>query len=325
MIPAFIKKIFDKRDSRMSDSRKQSDRLSPYKSAYRLKSIGDFRSQLAQDSLNPNLHHQFAEQCSLQGKTTLAYAELKTALALGLNPEKIKRLESDVSSRLPNKEEMNHNQYFRFYTLSSAIRSLSHRKHVSVLDVGGGQGQLAQFIPEASYILAEPTVNGISGMDLPFADKSIDYVVACHVLEHIPSNSRDQFLDHLLSKAKKSLIFLNPFYVEKTFVEERLKLILEITDADWAREHLECTLPKIEMIQKYASIRGLECNIQPNGTLTTSMAMVFVDYFAHKKGFSKDLKKVNRFLNLRYSDILNFEKYPNAYLVILTHPKDKKN
>ena len=75
------------------------------------------------------------------------------------------------------------------------------------------------------------------------------------------------------------------------------------------------------MIQKYATKRGLECSIQPNGTLTTSMAMVLVDYFAKKAGLTEELRKVNRFFNLRYSDILNFEKYPNAYLVIITYPK----
>lgn len=278
-----------------------------------------------QDPMNPKLHCRFAEQCLLLGQTSLAYAELKTALALGMNPKEIYRLESDISSRLPKKEEMDHNQYFRFYTLSSAVRRMSNHNHVSVLDVGGGQGQLAQFIAEASYFLADPTANGISGMDLPFADKSIDYVVACHVLEHIPYSSRDQFLDHLLSKAKSGLILLNPFYDEKTFVDERLKLFIEITDADWAREHLACTLPRIEMIKKYAIIRGLNCNIQPNGTLTTSMTTVLVDYFARKAGLTEDLKKVNRFLNLRYSDILNFEKYPNAYLVFLTYPENQKN
>jgi 2-polyprenyl-3-methyl-5-hydroxy-6-metoxy-1,4-benzoquinol methylase len=57
---------------------------------------------------------------------------------------------------------------------------------IKVLDVGGGHGQLASFLPEASYCLAEPSVNGISGADLPFADRSFDYVVSCHVLEQIP-------------------------------------------------------------------------------------------------------------------------------------------
>ncbi|MFC1881329.1 methyltransferase domain-containing protein [Thermodesulfobacteriota bacterium] len=303
----------------MREFQKQSAYRSLFLSAASAKPNNACRAQLAQDPLNPKLHCQFAEQCSRLGKNSLAWAELKTALALGINPKAIEQLANDISSRLPKKEEMDHNQYFRFYTLSSAIRSMTHRNPVSLLDIGGGQGQLAQFIPEASYILAEPTENGISGMNLPFVDGSIDYVVACHVLEHIPSNSRDVFLDHLLSKAKMGLVLLNPFYNEKTYVDERLRLFIEITGADWAKEHLECSLPKIEMIQKYATIRGLECNIKPNGILAASMLMVFVSYFAHKAGLKDDLKKVNRFLNQRYSDILCQEKFPNAHLVILTH------
>jgi len=275
--------------------------------------------------MNPQFHFQFAKQCSQQGKAALAYAELKTALSLGLNLAEFKLLENEVISKLPNKEEMNHNQYFRFYSLSSAIKERNHPNQISVLDVGGGDGHLAQFIPEASYVLAEPSVNGISGMDLPFADKSFDYVIACHVLEHIPQSTRNQFLDQLLSKAKIGLILLNPFYIEKTLVDERLRLFIEITGADWARQHSECTLPRIEMIKNYSNIRGLECNIQPNGTLTTSMTMVFVDYFARKAGLTQDLKKVNRFLNLHYSNILNNDNFPNAYLVTLTYPEKKKS
>jgi len=325
MIQALTKKLFGKYSHRIREFKKQIAHRPLSLSKYSGMIINDWRSQLAQDPMNPQLHCQFAERCLLQGQISLAYAEIKTALALGMNSKEVCRLERDIRSRLPNKEEMDHNQYFRFYTLSSVIRKLSNHNRVSVLDVGGGQGQLAQFITEASYFLAEPTVNGISGIDLPYADKSIDYVVACHVLEHIPYSSRDQFLDHLLSKAKSGLILLNPFYDEKTFVDERLKLFIEITDADWAREHLSCTLPKIEMIKEYASIRGLKCSIQPNGTLTTSMTTVFVDHFARKAGLTENLKKVNRFLNLRYSDILNCGKYPNGYLVVLTYTEYQKN
>ena len=318
MMQAVINKIFGKRGSRTSEPQKQNSKTSLFRSGCLAKSDSDFRSQLTEEPMNFQLHYQFAEHCLQHGNATLAYAELKTALALGMNHDEIKRLESDIYSSLPAKENMDHNQYFRFHSLSSAVRKLSNGNHVSVVDVGGGQGQLAQFIPEASYFLAEPKVNGISGGNLPFLDKSIDYVIACHVLEHIPPAGRDQFLDHLLAKAKYGLILLNPFEHEKISAEERLKLFIEITGADWAIEHLECTLPKIERIKKYARLRGLVCNIQPNGTLTTSMAMVFVDYFANKAGLTDDLAKVNRFLNMRYADILNFDQHPNAYLVMLS-------
>ena len=110
-----------------------------------------------------------------------------------------------------------------------------------MLDVGGGEGLLAQFLDEAKfeYCLAEPTVNGISGIALPFAPKSFDIVVSCHVLEHIPIDDRVVFLDNLVNQARKAVVFLNPFEVPKTHVTERLKLLISITGADWAKEHLD--------------------------------------------------------------------------------------
>ena len=62
---------------------------------------------------------------------------------------------------------MNHNRYFRFETLSRKVQELAGGETVSVLDVGGGDGELAQFLPQVGYFLAEPGVNGISGESLP--------------------------------------------------------------------------------------------------------------------------------------------------------------
>lgn len=278
-----------------------------------------YTTQLAQDPLNADLHFQFGIYCSQLGNYTLAYAELKTAAFLGMNSEEIMRHLNNITQSISKTEDMNHNQYFRFDTLASVIRPLVNQSNISVLDVGGGQGRLAQFIPGASYCLAEPTVNGISGTDLPFKNKSFDYVVACHVLEHIPPDDRELFLDQLLSKAKFGLILLNPFYQEKINVDERLKLFIEITQADWAKEHLECSLPKLEMIQDYAQKRGLTYDIKPNGTLTTTMALEFMNYFASKAGCLEELRKLNRFFNVQLSDIMDSKVYPNAFLIILTN------
>ena len=60
---------------------------------------------------------------------------------------------------------------------------------------------LASFIPDASYCLVDPSTNGISGVNLPFSNGTFDYVVSCHVLEHIPSGDRNTFLDQLLLKS----------------------------------------------------------------------------------------------------------------------------
>ena len=235
---------------------------------------------------NPDLHLQYDIEASKFGKPYLAYAELKTAEFLGAEPQRIEEYRDSLRAAIPELKTMNHNQYFRFACLAAEIQTRAGRPGVSILDVGGGEGQLASFLPEISYCLAEPMVNGISGIDLPFLDRSFDYVVSCHVLEHIPVHEREIFMDQLLSKARYGVILLNPFQIDETLVEERLKLIIDITGADWAKEHLECSLPRVQDIEEFAARRGLQISVKPNGTMTTSLAFLFVDYFAARSGRS---------------------------------------
>ena len=282
---------------------------------------GGFVNKISMEPLNAALHLQYAVYALKRSRPYLALAELKTAEYLGASDGEIQKYRNTIIASMPQPEILDHNQYFRFKTLSSELNSRSDERDYSVLDVGGGQGQLASFIPEASYCLAEPGVNGISGTNLPFPDRSFDYVVSCHVLEHIPVENRKLFLDQLLSKSRYGLILLNPFHVEGSHVEDRLELVIDVTGAAWAKEHLECTLPHLEYIKQYAKEKKLEVNIRPNGTLTTTMALVFVDYFARKSWSKPDLDKINKFFNMKFGDILDSENYPTGYLVYLGWPE----
>lgn len=269
---------------------------------------------ISKDPLNANLHIELAKNCLKNNNYYLALSEFKTAEYLGSVNDKIQEYKDQALSKLPDPETMNHNQYFRFKTLADELNRKCNGKPYSVLDVGGGMGELATFIPEASYCLVEPDVNGISGTALPFEDKAFDFVVSCHVLEHIPIEERNLFLDQLISKSKKGLILLNPFYVEGLNVD---KIAYDVTGAEWAKEHLECTLPYIEDIEKYAVLNNLQLEIKPNGTLTTTLALVFMDYFQSKAGLLTDYWQVNTFFNNINQHVLNNEKYPTAYLVYL--------
>lgn len=279
-----------------------------------------FIYEISRSPLNASLHMDYAIHAINTNRPYLALAEMKTAAFLDPSNLKIKNHISLMIPSMPNLEIMDHNQYYRFKSLSSELNDRSNTANYSVLDVGGGVGQLAAFIPEASYCLAEPKVNGISGTDLPFKDQSFDFVVSCHVLEHIPIESRKVFLDQLISKSKIGLILLNPFHISGSHEVERLNLILDVTGADWAKEHLECTLPTIDFVEGFAKERNLEVSIKPNGVLTTTLAFVFAAYFSNKSNSKSDLEKINQinqFYNVKFYDILKSDNYPTGYLIYL--------
>lgn len=280
----------------------------------------DLLRLLADRPLDPNLHLEYAAAMLNANSPYLALAELNTARFLGAASNDIAQLDRQLRASLPDPLLMNHNQYYRLISLASEVQRIGGHGSLSVLDVGGGDGRLAAFLPDAAYCLAEPTTNGISGLDLPFDDGAFDYVVSCHVLEHVPPEERSAFLDQLLSKSRRGLVMLNPFQVEGTHVDSRLRLIIEITGAQWAKEHLDCGLPTLEDVARYAESRKLTYTVKPNGALATALAFVFMDHFAAMAGNYDQWMKVNAFFNKELIKSLDSSEYPNAYLVTLERP-----
>lgn len=289
---------------------------------------------LMEDSLNSELHFLFGLSHLLIGNLYIANAELRTAKTLGYDAQVISEQISIVFQQFglnykPGKrgsyeicqnyfmENIDHNQYFRIKTLADYICAIKKSENISVLDIGGGEGKLAFFLPDNDYCLVEPNVNGISGTNLPFSEDSFDIVIACHVLEHIPERQRNNFLDQLCEKAKSDVLLLNPFQDETELVNDSLELVLEITGAGWAKEHLDCGLPNIEYVRSYALSKGYDCLVQPNGTMAMTYIVELLQYYAMKVGCSKELQKINRLLNDKYFGSLTSKNCPNAHLIHL--------
>tara|TARA_B100001109_G_C18863801_1_gene475626 strand:+ start:725 stop:1678 length:954 start_codon:yes stop_codon:yes gene_type:complete len=279
--------------------------------------------QIKEDQLNPNLHLQLSKIALRNEEYFLAIAELFTARYLGLEQQLFQENLPKCKDALPDLSKIPHNVYYRIFSLSEVVKSEIKKrnlKEASVLDAGGGKGELASFLSNCNYCLVDPKSNGINGLDLPFKDEEFDFVVSCHVLEHVPLEERNAFLNQLCAKAKHAVILLNPIHVEETLPTRRLELMIETTNALWAKEHLDCSLPKVEFVESYAKENNLHFEHLSNGTITTSIAFAVVDHLS--KFWSEDkYRKFNQFFNTEFVNILDSDNYPNAGVFILSKQK----
>lgn len=266
---------------------------------------------------DPESHHRLARFYLDQGKTMVAAAECRTSLTFG-GGEAVTRLLSTANASghydgdglfaLPPFV------YQRIKGLASRINERFPNHRISVLDVGGGEGFLSLFLRECDYALAEPSVNGLSVTH--FSKGSFDVVAACHVFEHIPPDQKDEFLKSLCSVARRAVLLLGPV---KTGTEtaDATALVYRITKAPWAREHLECGIPPLDLVTHFAAEHGIPCRVSPSGNRMSVYWAVFAEYFAGCARKGEELRKVERFANEHMNtDITNLAD-PNEYMIEL--------
>lgn len=263
------------------------------------------------------LHRQLADGFALKGKWVPAIAEYRTALTLaGERADLRERLAACMAAAASERpaDSISHNLYFRTQWLAREIRARFPSGRFSILDAGGGDGRLALDLPDADYVLAEPATNGVLvTADLHF-NRRFDCVVCCHVVEHIPVELRDAFLDVLCGMADQHVLLLNPVVDTHTDLRSWQQAIFDITGAKWAKEHIECEMPRLEDLTSYCDRRGYRHTEKANGSKALSLAMVFFDHYA-KNGAPADVARINQMFNALALDDLDHAAWPNAWLI----------
>ena len=271
---------------------------------------------VSNEPTNYRRHLDLSAHASRAGNPFLAHACARSAAWLAPVEPETQAAVLSTASQLPATLNVGHNTYHRLHAMAQALAELGCGPASSVLDVGGGHGALSAFLPDAGYFLADKTTSGVAASDLGAQYGQFDFAVASHVLEHVPVDQRELFLDSLLARANV-VVLLNPFKSEVLDDTGHLRLVHEIVGSAWAEEHLQCTLPKIEDVTSYARARGLEHSSRPMGSYTTTLAWVFVEHFASAAGRTEELGVVNRYFNAKLSDLEQIDPFPTGFLVTL--------
>ncbi len=93
-------------------------------------------------------------------------------------------------------------------------------------------------------------------LNLPFADKSFDFVIASDVLEHIPQEKRKKAIKEWLRVAKNELIIAFPEGIEaekqdrELYEEFKKRKCLDCAEK-FFQDHLKYGLPKVEEVIKW--------------------------------------------------------------------------
>ncbi len=158
-------------------------------------------------------------------------------------------------------------RFMRLKTAADHLRRLAGERNdrLSVLDVGGLDGALALFLPGYDVELIDPATTGGSGLNIPCADRSYEFVVSIDALEHVPPADRFRFLSEL-TRVSESLCLIN---IPNPATMPAQKLVASLTGHPFIKEHVELGLPERSWIEESFSKLGFSCQLIPS----TSLAM----------------------------------------------------
>ncbi len=202
-------------------------------------------------------------------------------------------------------------QYGRYFFISKIIDSnRKSSKPLKILDVGGYEGRLREFLPKDDITILDVFdvkedgyVKG-SGLDIKFPSNTFDVVTSADTLEHIPKGKREIFLSECYRVSKDFMVLAAPFETGKTAeAEDYVNNIYKLLSGHsyiWLKEHKEYGLPEPELIDSWAKKNKLQYSVLQNNNIEEWIAQItqffVLDNFPSIKGnryFQRESVKYN--------------------------------
>lgn len=179
----------------------------------------------------------------------------------------------------------------------------------SIVDIGGELNHLSQFCRSQKIIVANLNTGDviITKDKIPFENNSFDIVCSIDVLEHLPKNKRQEFVDKLASIAKKKVVLSFPIGTAQHITyEKKMSDWLENRgeNLSYLREHIRHGLPtkkEIDLLTK-----NFKTKISFSGDIKANEFLFKIFIFDPKV---KYVRKIIYFLKLIFNAATNILFY----------------
>ncbi len=182
------------------------------------------------------------------------------------------------------REKMSFDLRQRYRLAAQLIETVRKKKPLRILDAGGREGYLHNFLPEDEITNLDleffPGDSFVVGdlLLLPFTAGTFDLVVSLDVLEHIEPGRRGGVLDEIDRVSRDYFIVGAPFRDRKVVEAEKLanEFHLRATgrENEFLAEHLRLGLPELEEVTSWIEDRGYQSVILPNNYLPFWLVMM---------------------------------------------------
>ena len=227
-------------------------------------------------------------------------------------------------------------QYQRYRMIADVVELLREDSgSLQILDVGGGEGVILNFLPEDRVTIldrtaAEGRTDFVAGdaTGLPFEDGAFDYVTSVDVYEHIEVESRERYLSELRRVARLGVLLAAPFDSEVVRGAERVAnefhRSVHLRENAWLKEHAENGLPRLDGTRRFFEGQGDSVAVLPNGYIPHWLVMMCLTFYSSKlEGELSDLfDHANAFYNEFMYGLDNTEPCYRYLLVSLKEPRE---
>ncbi|HQD27246.1 MAG TPA: glycosyltransferase, partial [Methanoculleus thermophilus] len=214
--------------------------------------------------------------------------------------------------------------------ISKFVAAIRDRKSLNILDVGGKNGRLNDFLPGDNVFVLDvlpPSPgedNYVHGSILvpPFRNGSFDVVVSSDVLEHIPPTDRNTAILEMLRLSKNFVVLGAPFYSEDVKDAEERANNFFVASAGishpWLEEHIRNGLPSKSEFETFLQENGYEFTTVNSNNLHYWLILQYFIFSAYLYGIPEDdVNAVYRYYNENYVELGDFQEptYRTLYLI----------